>query len=165
MPTEGALRLATASAQQTGALAEAISVVLAPGDVVSLTGDLGAGKTAFVQGAARGLGIEGPVTSPTFMLIREYEGKYPLFHMDVYRLGNLAEVSDIGFEEVLDRGGVVFIEWGDAIEALLPEEHLRVELRLPPEGDNRIIDISPRGPGWLQRLARLSELTSSWKAG
>ena len=121
MPTEGALRLATASAQQTGALAEAISVVLAPGDVVSLTGDLGAGKTAFVQGAARGLGIEGPVTSPTFMLIREYEGKYPLFHMDVYRLGNLAEVSDIGFEEVLDRGGVVFIEWGDAIEALLPE--------------------------------------------
>ncbi|MGH2678597.1 MAG: tRNA (adenosine(37)-N6)-threonylcarbamoyltransferase complex ATPase subunit type 1 TsaE, partial [Actinomycetota bacterium] len=113
---------------ETRKVGAALAELLVPGDVVSLTGDLGAGKTAFVQGAARALGVQEPVTSPTFVLVRQYRGDVPVHHVDVYRLDRVQEVLDLGFEDLLDPSGVVFVEWGDAIDALLSDDHLQVEI-------------------------------------
>jgi tRNA threonylcarbamoyladenosine biosynthesis protein TsaE len=152
------LQLAADSAEETRAVGRAVAAVLGSGDVVSLTGDLGAGKTTFVQGAAAGLGIAQPVLSPTFTLVRQYEGSPAVFHLDVYRLDRLQDVVDLGFEEILDSGGVVFIEWGDVIEALLPESYLEVELSLQDEEeDRRHIAITGQGRSWTERWNRLSE--------
>src|SRR5205823_505658 len=124
----------TGSAEGTRALGRAVGEALRPGDVVALSGDLGAGKTAFVQGAAQGLGVSGPVVSPTFTLVREYAGRVPVVHVDVYRLDRLQDVLDLGLEDYLDGGSVVFIEWGDVIQGLLPESWLGVWLSMD-EGD------------------------------
>ena len=159
----GLLDLATTSAEETIAVGTAVASLLAPGDVVSLTGDLGAGKTTFVQGAAAALGVIEPVLSPTFTLVREYRGTIPVYHLDVYRLERLQEVLDLGFEEILDRGGIVFVEWGDAIEALLPDAYIQIELRVP-EGGGRLLSVSWQGPSWLERWERLAELLEPWKA-
>src|SRR5207245_3224004 len=113
------IELVSASAEQTRRLGEAVASVLRPGDVVALAGDLGAGKTTFVQGAAAALGVTQPVVSPTFTLVREYQGRVPVHHVDVYRLDRINDVLDLGFDEMIE-GGVTFVEWGDAVEALLP---------------------------------------------
>ncbi len=155
--------LLTTSADETRAVGEVVGAMLLPGDVVSLTGDLGAGKTTFVQGAARALKVEQPVVSPTFTLIREYSGVFPVFHVDVYRLDNLGQVQDLGFDELLDRGGVVFVEWGDAIEALLPESYLRVQLTLPTGGDSRAILLSGSGGTSGDRWRGVVEAVTRWK--
>ena len=160
----GLLDLATDSPEQTKALGRALSGVLAPGDVVSLTGDLGAGKTTLIQGAAEGLGVSEPVLSPTFTLVREYLGDQRVYHLDVYRLDRLHEVLDLGFEEILDRGGVVFIEWGDAIQALLPDTYLQIELRVNEVDDRRLVFISWQGQPWVERWERLAELIEPWRA-
>jgi len=161
----GRLDLVTSSREETQALAESIAALLTGGDVVSLTGDLGAGKTAFVQGAARGLGVREPVLSPTFTLVREYQGGRPVYHLDVYRLERMQDVLDLGFDEMLDAGHVVFIEWGDAIGALLPESHLRVELSIPPgDGSTRFVAVDAHGPTWAPRWERLEQVVNRWKA-
>lgn len=157
------------SPDETRAIGEAVAPVLAPGDVVALSGDLGAGKTCFVQGAARALGVDQRVTSPSFVLVREYEGRVPVAHVDVYRLNNLQELVDLGYEEFLDPHWVVFIEWGDAVETLLPPEYLEVEIRAPAEapldGDGeRRITFRAHGPRWARRLDDLAERTAEWKA-
>ena len=126
-----ALTLRTAAPEDTRAVAAVLADVLRAGDVVALTGELGAGKTCFVQGAAAALGVDERVTSPTFVLRREYAGRVPVLHLDVYRLDVLQEVLDLGYEDALDRSSVTFIEWGDAVAPLLPPDHLEVELRLP----------------------------------
>jgi len=137
------------------------------GDVVSLTGDLGAGKTTLVQGLARGLGVEQPVLSPTFVLVREYAGRsLTVFHLDVYRLDRFQDVMDLGLGELLDREGVVLIEWGDGIQALLPEAHLRMELTIPPdtEGEEaRDVVIEGQGGEWARRWDRLGQLLAPWR--
>jgi tRNA threonylcarbamoyladenosine biosynthesis protein TsaE len=157
------LELSADSPEETRGVGRAVASVLGAGDVVSLTGDLGAGKTTFVQGAAAGLGIEQPVLSPTFTLVHEYQATHPVFHLDVYRLDRLQEVLDLGFEEMLDRGGVMFIEWGDVIEALLPESYLQVELSLrDDEEERRDITVSGRGRSWAERWDRLAEAMSRW---
>jgi tRNA threonylcarbamoyladenosine biosynthesis protein TsaE len=158
----GSLDLATASPEETRALGEAIAAVLQAHDVVSLTGDLGAGKTTFVQGAARGLGVEEPVLSPTFTLIREYAGRMLVFHVDVYRLDRLQEVMDLGLEELLDQQAVLFVEWGDAIEALLPDAHLQVEITIPDHGPGREFRVTAVGPSWAGRLEGVAALTEPW---
>src|SRR2546428_9662279 len=107
------IELATDSAEETKAVGRAVAPLLGSGDVVSLTGDLGAGKTTFVQGAAAGLEVGEPVLSPTFTLLREYEGAFRVYHLDVYRLDRLQDVLDLGFDEVLERGGVPVGEMGD----------------------------------------------------
>src|SRR4029450_1956661 len=106
--------LATTDPEATMAVGAALAPFLRPGDVVSLTGDLGAGKTTFVQGVARSLGVQEAVLSPTFTLVRESQGFVPIYHLGVYRLDRIQDVIDLGFEELLDQGGIVFIEWGDA---------------------------------------------------
>ena len=160
----GSIQLVTQGPEQTRDAAAALAELLAPGDVVNLTGELGAGKTAFVQGAARALGVDGPVVSPTFVLVREYRGQMPIYHVDVYRLDRLQEVHDLGFEDLLDPTGVVFVEWGDAVEALLPDSHLRVELGTEGE-DTRRLRVSARGPGWAARWERLESVLQPWRAG
>jgi tRNA threonylcarbamoyladenosine biosynthesis protein TsaE len=156
------IQLRTRAAEETQALGEAIGDLLDPGDVVSLTGDLGAGKTTWVQGAARALGVRGPVVSPTFTLIREYRGIHPVYHMDVYRLDRVQDVLDLGFEEMLDREAVVFVEWGDAIEGLLPDGHLQVELALEDANDSRRVTVTGQGRAWDMRWDRLVAATGRW---
>jgi tRNA threonylcarbamoyladenosine biosynthesis protein TsaE len=159
----GSIDLVTRDVDETRKSAAALAELFVPGDVVSLAGELGAGKTAFVQGAARALGVEEPVVSPTFVLVREYRGDMPIYHVDVYRLNRLQEVHDLGFEDFLDPGGVVFVEWGDAVEALLPDSHLRVELTTG-EDQARLIRVSARGPAWAPRWERLEGVLQPWKA-
>ena len=158
----GSIDLVTRAPDETRDAAAALAELLAPGDVVNLTGELGAGKTAFVQGAARALGVEGPVASPTFVLVREYRGHMPIYHVDVYRLDRLQEVHDLGFEDLLDPAGVVFVEWGDAVEALLPDSHLRIELASEEE-DTRRLRVTARGPAWAARWERLESLLQPWR--
>jgi tRNA threonylcarbamoyladenosine biosynthesis protein TsaE len=159
----GSIELETRALDETRKVAAALAELLVPGDVVSLTGELGAGKTAFVQGAAKALGVDEPVTSPTFVLVRQYRGDMPIYHVDVYRLENLQEVHDLGFEDFLDPGGVVFVEWGDAIDALLPEGHLTVELSAEDD-ESRRLRITASGPVWASRWERLEGLLQPWKA-
>jgi tRNA threonylcarbamoyladenosine biosynthesis protein TsaE len=156
------IQLATASPEETRALGEAVAGVLRPGDVVSLTGDLGAGKTTFVQGAAGALGVTEPVLSPTFTLVREYRGSLPIYHLDVYRLDRIQDVIDLGFEELVDRRALVFVEWGDAIDALLPSEHLQVELFIPENGTGRRVEITWYGRSWSARVEHLAAAVEPW---
>jgi tRNA threonylcarbamoyladenosine biosynthesis protein TsaE len=156
------LPLVTTSAEETRRVGEALAGLLEPGDVVSLSGDLGAGKTTLVQGAVRGLGVEQPVTSPTFTLVREYAGALPVYHVDVYRLERMQDVLDLGFEEMIDQRAVVFVEWGDAIDVLMPESWIHVDLSMAGDGDERRILLAPRGPAWAARSSRLAEATAPW---
>lgn len=149
------------SAEDTQAIAAAVAAHLVPGDVVALSGDLGAGKTIFVQGAARALGVTARVTSPSFVLVREYQGRLPILHIDVYRIGNLQELVDLGYEEFLDPNWVVFIEWGDALGSLLPAEYLLVEFHTIDE-TQRTVEISAGGPEWSRRLAAVRDALAAW---
>ena len=98
-----------------------------PGQVITLTGDLGVGKTVFTQGLAKGLGIEEPVNSPTFTIVQVYdEGRLPLYHFDVYRIGDIEEMDEVGFEEYVMGDGVSLIEWANLIEEILPENRTEV---------------------------------------
>ena len=110
----------TSSPEQTEAVGEALAAQLHRGDVVAYYGGLGAGKTAFTRGLARGLGIQEPVTSPTYTIVNEYlSGSMPLFHFDMYRLSSSEELFDIGWEDYLARGGVCAVEWSENVEDAL----------------------------------------------
>jgi tRNA threonylcarbamoyladenosine biosynthesis protein TsaE len=150
------LRLRSAEEATTRAIGAALAGLLRPGDVVGLTGDLGAGKTRLVQGAAVALGVADPVVSPTFMLVREYDGDPPVHHVDAYRLSGPLELEDLGLEEVLDPGAVVFVEWSDRVAAALPESRLELVLRTR-EDDTRDITVHPLGRAWADRAPRLAE--------
>ncbi|MBC7083409.1 MAG: tRNA (adenosine(37)-N6)-threonylcarbamoyltransferase complex ATPase subunit type 1 TsaE [Firmicutes bacterium] len=118
------------SPRDTRRLGEALGKLLGPGDVVCLEGELGAGKTVFVQGVAAGMGVRGRVVSPTFTIIHEHPGKVPLYHIDAYRLEGVPDAETVGIEECLYGGGAVAIEWPERIRELLPEERLDVEIRM-----------------------------------
>ena len=129
---------------QTEEIGAALAAELKPGAVLAFTGDLGAGKTAFVRGLARGLGIAERVTSPTFTIVNEYEGgRLPLFHFDMYRLGSSEELFDIGWEDYLARGGVCAVEWSENIADALEGDLVRVDLRRGDGENERIITITP----------------------
>ena len=120
----------TNSEQETEQLGQRLGQVLAAGTVIAYTGDLGAGKTAFTRGLARGLGIPERVTSPTFTIVNEYEGgRLPLFHFDMYRLGGADELYDIGWEDYLGRGGVCAVEWSENVDQALEENAIRIDIR------------------------------------
>lgn len=120
----------TNSPEETESAGARLAQRLKPGAVVAFTGDLGAGKTAFVRGMARGLGISDRVTSPTFTIVNEYEGgRLPLFHFDMYRLGSADELFDIGWEDYLARGGVCAVEWSENIAGALEDGYIRVDIR------------------------------------
>ncbi len=120
----------TNSEQETEQLGQRLGQVLAAGTVIAYTGDLGAGKTAFTRGLARGLGIPERVTSPTFTIVNEYEGgRLPLVHFDMYRLGGADELYDIGWEDYLGRGGVCAVEWSENVNQALEENTIHIDIR------------------------------------
>ena len=136
------------------------------GDVLLLCGDLGAGKTCLTQGIAKGLGIEGYVRSPTFVLVSIHQGRLPLYHIDIYRLDNVAEVLDLGLEEYLAGDGVSVIEWADKALEVFPQSCLLVNLDFEGEKE-RLIRLEPRGERYerlvLQMQDELSRPRSSRK--
>ena len=136
------MRYVTNSEEETEALGARLAAVLTPGTVVAFTGDLGAGKTAFTRGLARGLGVTDRVTSPTFSIVNEYEGgRLPLFHFDMYRLASSEELFDIGWEDYLQRGGVCAVEWSENVSDALEEDALSVEISRGEQDGQRVIVI------------------------
>lgn len=129
------MEFVTHSPEQTRQLGARLAKALKPGAVVAFTGDLGAGKTAFVSGMAQGLGVRERVTSPTFTIVNEYEGPTPLFHFDMYRLSGSEDLFDIGWEDYLSRGGVCAVEWSEQVADALPEGTVYVTLTRHPEHD------------------------------
>ncbi|MCC8169078.1 MAG: tRNA (adenosine(37)-N6)-threonylcarbamoyltransferase complex ATPase subunit type 1 TsaE [Oscillospiraceae bacterium] len=114
--------------EETKRIAAGFAKELKSGDVLCMYGNLGAGKTAFVQGLARGLGIDEPITSPTFTIVNEYQGDMPLYHFDVYRIGDSEEMYEIGYEEYVYGDGISVIEWAELIEDILPESRYSVTI-------------------------------------
>ncbi len=124
----------THSPEETELLGERLAKILRPGAVIAYFGDLGAGKTAFTRGLARGLGCREPVTSPTYTIVNEYlTGQMPLFHFDMYRLGSAEELWDIGWEDYLERGGVCAVEWSEHITQAVEDP---ITVRIEKTGDS-----------------------------
>jgi tRNA threonylcarbamoyladenosine biosynthesis protein TsaE len=118
----------SASPEETQDAGERLGRGLGPGAVVALTGELGAGKTSFIQGLVRGLGVTTRATSPTFVLINQYRGRVPVYHVDAYRTDSLTELIDLGLLELMGGEGVTVIEWADKLVALLPPETIHVHI-------------------------------------
>jgi tRNA threonylcarbamoyladenosine biosynthesis protein TsaE len=146
--------IVTRSAEETRIVGASLAPMLMPGDVVSLGGDIGAGKTVFVQGLAAALGVRNRVTSPTFTLVHEYEGRFRLVHVDVYRLDSFQEVIDLGFEELLDPEAIMLVEWGEAVAPLLPRRHLEVHISRGEHAaeEDRVLVFRARGDDWARKL-------------
>jgi tRNA threonylcarbamoyladenosine biosynthesis protein TsaE len=160
------LLLRTATADDTRGVGAAIAPLLRIGDVLVLTGELGAGKTTLVRGIASGLGTAEHVASPTFTLVREYvTGRIPVAHVDVFRLERVQDVVDLALDELEGGACVLIVEWGDAVEELLPDDRLRVELTTEDqaaETDARRITITSAGASWLERADDLAAVTDPW---
>lgn len=135
-------KIETRSEDETIRLAEKLASLLKPGDVITLEGDLGAGKTTFTKGIARGLGVKRVVNSPTFTIVKEYTGELPLYHMDVYRLEDSDE--DIGFSDYFDGDGISVVEWAQYIKDYLPGEYLNINISYVDE-HKRLIKFQPKG--------------------
>ena len=158
------IELRTTTADDTRAVGVALAGLFRPRDAVALTGELGAGKTTLVQGIARGLGVTDQVVSPTFTLVREYRGTdLEVAHVDVYRLDRVQDVMDLGLDELGDGEALLLVEWGDAVEALLPADHLTIELTTAPgSDDDRAIAVTPSGTSWDERAEHLEAVLSRW---
>jgi tRNA threonylcarbamoyladenosine biosynthesis protein TsaE len=161
------LTLHAPTADDTRAIGRALAPLLRARDTVALTGELGAGKTTFVQGVADGLGVDDAVSSPTFVLVKEYVGRLTIAHADVYRLERMQDVVDLGLDEVADGEAVLLVEWGDAVEELLPADRLRVALTgEDPTGadESRCIVVEAVGSGWAERADGLAAAFAPWEA-
>lgn len=166
--SDGEVEVVTSSAAATRRLGAVVAALLEPGDVLLLSGGLGAGKTTFTKGLVAALGSDEAVTSPTFTLMHTYATDPPVAHVDCWRLEQLAEVADLGLEEVLDDGGVAVVEWGEAAAPLFGRDALEIELfdvddgpghagpgeRPLDEGTRRVL-LRASGPSWRSRLAEL----------
>ncbi len=135
-------KVTTKNEDETIELAQNFESEKFPNMIICLRGDLGSGKTVFTKGIADALGINETITSPTFNIIKEYNGELPLYHMDVYRLNG--KVDGLGLDEYYKKGGIVVIEWADMIEDYLPEERLDINIKVVDE-DVRIFKITPHG--------------------
>ena len=136
------VEIKTHSDEESMKLAARLATLLEPGDVITLEGELGTGKTTFTKGIAHGLGVKRMVTSPTFTIVKEYEGKLPLYHMDAYRLEHSEE--DIGFSEYFNGDGISVVEWAQFIEYFLPAERLNIVISYLDE-QSRLITFNPQG--------------------
>ena len=145
----------TPSAADTRALGEKLGRILPANSLLTLSGQLGAGKTTFTQGLAKGMGIEKKVTSPTFTMLKIYKGRLPLYHIDAYRLEDIDQ--DLGFEEYIDSDGVCVIEWSDFISGILPEERLGIDLQIL-EDDSRELRFTAVGEKYERLLEELCTL-------
>lgn len=148
--------------EETQALAAALAELTHEGDLYVLVGDLGAGKTAFVQGLGRALGIGEHITSPTFTLAREYAGRLPMHHLDVYRIEQLEEVRDLALPELLDGRAVTCIEWGDNIAPALPNDYLEISFDYGEADDDRFVRLRCVGPRWSARSGSVCQVLGPW---
>lgn len=157
------IEVKTTSAEATRALGAAIATSIAERDLILLSGELGSGKTTFTQGFGAALGIVEPITSPTFVLLRSYEGRMKLHHVDVYRLEALQEVIDLGLLELLDEGGVALVEWGDLAAPVMPRDFLEVRLRIDDHDDGvRVVQFNGVGHKWSIREKVIREAVEEW---
>jgi tRNA threonylcarbamoyladenosine biosynthesis protein TsaE len=183
---DAVLRYRTTDVEGTRALAGAVAGLCEPGDIVLLAGDLGAGKTAFAQGFGAALGVDEPITSPTFALLRQYSCDHgairTLLHADVYRLDHLQEIVDLGLGELVEDGAVAVVEWGDVAEPVLGSGSLTVQIVAgPPEAaeagaadagaagaeaevdeDLRSVAVAPIGTAWDGRWKQLATVLAPW---
>lgn len=148
--------IVTSASEATHAAGQALGRLLCPGDVLLLTGDLGAGKTRLAKGIGAGLQVEGPITSPTFGIIRVHEGTSTLYHIDLYRLERADELEDTGYFEALEAGGVAVVEWGDRFPEAIPPGHLAIRIEIVDEA-TRALAVHARG-------GRYARLASDWLA-
>lgn len=140
------LELQTESATETQELGEKLGLLLKPGDVVRLEGNLGAGKTTMAQGICRGLSVDEPVTSPTFAIMHHYNGKYPVYHIDAYRIESELELEELGLEEFLEGDGVSLVEWAEKILSIMPSTYLLVQIKISQTNpESRLITFSSEG--------------------
>lgn len=139
-----ALELMSSSPQATRQIGTSLGKMLRAGDIIFLVGNLGAGKTCLVQGIAWGLGISEFAQSPSFVLVRELYGRLPLYHMDLYRLDHLEEIADLGLDDYFYGGGVSVVEWAEKGEAVLPPEHLLIQIDYLSDSERRL-KLAPRG--------------------
>jgi tRNA threonylcarbamoyladenosine biosynthesis protein TsaE len=141
-----------------------LGACLEPGDVLGLVGTLGAGKTCLVKGLARALGVPDGrrVTSPTFVLMRGYEGRLTLYHFDAYRLASADEMNEIGCQEIFDAGGVSAVEWADHVAACLPPEHFLLTIRVAGR-ERRELTLEAIGPALIGRLAGMRRALQAWQ--
>lgn len=151
----GSRRLESRGPDETRAIGTRLGALLIAGDVVLLQGELGAGKTTFVQGVARGLGYEGAVSSKSFVLLGEYEGRVRLYHADLYRLDDPAQVADLALDEI-SADGVLVVEWPERAQDVLPEEHLLVRFEVTSE-DGRVLEFKAQGARSDEIIAGLGE--------
>ncbi len=130
----------TRSAKETIGLGEKLAERLSRGDVVALHGDLGSGKTTFTKGVGKGLGVKNTrqINSPTFVLIKEYEARVPMYHIDLYRLDNLKAIEDIAIEEYIYGDGIAVIEWAEKVKGFLPKKHIAVKFQIKDENKREI---------------------------
>lgn len=150
------------SDQVTEAVGRELGKLLGPGDFVSLTGELGAGKTTMVRGIASGLEVRDTVSSPSFLIIQEYRGRYPVFHGDFYRLGSYQELEDIGWDEYFRREGIILVEWGNLIPEAIPEDYLEVEIQQPGSVTERLLKFIPYGKHYRSVVEELARKCESW---
>jgi tRNA threonylcarbamoyladenosine biosynthesis protein TsaE len=149
-------KLVTHSAEQTQKVGISIGKLAEPGDIFLLIGDLGAGKTCLTQGIAYGLDIQEYTLSPSFVIMRELHGRLPLYHMDFYRLENIAEISDLGLDDYLFGEGVCVIEWANKGLTVLPEDHLLIGIDYMAENERSFV-IEPRGERYIRMVEQLRE--------
>jgi len=148
------LEMLSNSARQTRNIGMKLGKSAAAGDIVLLVGPLGAGKTCLTQGIARGLGIHEYTASPSFVLVREYQGKLPLYHIDLYRLDKIEEVTQLGLDDYFSGNGVCVIEWADKGLSVLPREHLLIEMQIVSPLQRRLSFV-PRGSRYSEMLSKL----------
>lgn len=133
------MRFVTRSEEETLKIGAMIGERLKAGDVISLNGELGAGKTHITKGIAKGLGVDDYITSPTFIIVNQYEGRIPLYHFDVYRINDIDEMYEIGFDEYLYGNGACIVEWGKIVEELLPEHAIKIDINKIDDTTREII--------------------------
>lgn len=151
------LSIITKSSEETKNLGEELSKLTKPGDLLAFYGELGAGKTCFIQGISRGLKVKDYVTSPSFTIINEYQGKIPIYHFDLFRLNNAEEILGLGYEEYFYGEGLTVIEWAEKIEQLLPKEHLKIEIKFK-DRYQRTISFIPQGDRFNKFLEELNRI-------
>jgi tRNA threonylcarbamoyladenosine biosynthesis protein TsaE len=151
------LRIVSHNTLQTQEIGKALGQIMSAGSVVALVGELGVGKTCLAQGIIRGLGVvQNYITSPTYTLVNEYKGRYPVYHFDFYRLDFIQQADDLGYEDYLDSQGVIIIEWADKIRELLPQAYLETNLRRLTENSREIVLI-PEGDSYQKLINQFSQ--------
>jgi tRNA threonylcarbamoyladenosine biosynthesis protein TsaE len=155
--TVKSLEIVSNNPEQTRKIGTKLGELAAPGDVILLVGSLGAGKTCLTQGIARGLGIHEYTASPSFVLVREYQRKLPLYHVDLYRLDRIKEVAQLGLDDYLYGKGVCVVEWADKGLSVLPQEHLLIEMQIVSPL-KRKLSFMPQGTRYLEMLSKLKSI-------